>query len=60
MVRCGSKSGYQKDMSLKEIGECAQNLITTLGSIGNIIEGGTCMTIYDHSIIVTFTIDIAL
>ena len=44
MVRCGSKNGHQKDMCLKEIGLRAQNMLTILGSIVNII-GGTYMTI---------------
>ena len=38
------KNGYQKDMCSKEIGLCAQNVITILSSIVNIIEGD----IYDH------------
>ena len=33
----------QKDMCLKDIGLHAQNMITILGSMINII-GGTCMT----------------
>ena len=33
VIWCGSKNGYQKDMSLKEIGLRAQNMITILGSI---------------------------
>ena len=44
VVRCGSKNGFQKDMSLKEIGLGAQNTITILESIVNIIVG-TYMTI---------------
>ena len=40
VVCCGFKNGYRKGiMSLKEIGMCAQNVITFLGSIVNIIEG---------------------
>ena len=31
LVRCGSRSGHQKDMFLKEIELCAQNLLTYLG-----------------------------
>jgi hypothetical protein len=37
MVRCGSKNGYKKDMCLKRIGLHAQNILTILGLIGNII-----------------------
>ena len=45
MVRCGFKSGHQKDiMCLKEIGPHAQNMLTILGSIVNIILGD----LYDH------------
>ena len=44
VVRCDSKNGFQKDMSLKEIGLGAQNTITILESIVNIIVG-TYMTI---------------
>ena len=36
---CASKNGYQKDMSLKEIGSCAQNMIGILNSTVNIVEG---------------------
>ena len=39
VVKCGSKNGYQKDMSLKDIELYAQNLLIILGSIFNIIEG---------------------
>ena len=38
--RCGSKNGYQKDMCLEDIGLCAQNMITMIGSIVNIIWKG--------------------
>ena len=34
-----SKAGYQKDISLNEIGLCAQSMITILGSVVNIIWG---------------------
>ena len=44
LVRCSSKNGYQKDMCLKGIGLCAQNMITILGPIVNIL-GGTYVTI---------------
>ena len=37
MVRCGSKNGHQKDICLKQIGLCAQNMVTVLGSIDNMI-----------------------
>ena len=43
VVGCGSKNGYQKDVCLKEIGLRAQNMITILGSIVDVI-GGTRMT----------------
>ena len=43
VVRCGSKNGHQKDMSLKEIGLHAQNMLTILGSKVNMIWG-TYMT----------------
>jgi hypothetical protein len=33
MVWCGFKNGYQKDVSLKELGIHAQNMITIRGSI---------------------------
>ena len=39
VVRYGSKNGQQKDMFLKEIGLCAQVLLTILGSIVNTIRG---------------------
>jgi hypothetical protein len=41
---CGSKYGYQKDMCKKEIGFCAQSMITIPGSIVNIIG----RDLYDH------------
>ena len=45
MVRCGSKNGYQNDMMcLKEIGICAQPMITILNSIVNMIGG----ELYNH------------
>ena len=44
VVRCGSKNIYQKDTCLKEIRLLAQNIITILGSIANIIGGD----LYDH------------
>ena len=37
---CGSKNRHQKDMWFKEIGLRAQNLLTVLGSIVNVIVGG--------------------
>ena len=40
VLRCGSKNGHQKDiMHFKEIGLRAQNLLTILGSIFNMIGG---------------------
>ena len=44
MVMCESKNGHQKHMCLKQIGPCAQNMPTILGSMVNMI-GGTYMTI---------------
>jgi hypothetical protein len=44
VVRCGSKDGHQKEISLIEIGLHAQNLLAILGSIVNII-GETYMNI---------------
>ena len=32
MIWCSSKNEYQKDMCVKEIGLCAQNMTTILGS----------------------------
>ena len=37
-VGCSSKNGYQKDICLQEIGLYAQNVITILSSIINIIR----------------------
>ena len=39
-VRCGFKNGHQRGMCLKEIGLCAQNLLSILRSIVSIIIGG--------------------
>ena len=38
VVRCGSKNWCQKDMCLKEIGLRAQDILTILGSLVNMIE----------------------
>ena len=43
--KCGSWNGYQKGMCLKEIGLHAQNMLTILSLIVNIIDG---IHIYDH------------
>jgi hypothetical protein len=43
MARCGSTNGYKKDKCLKESRLRAQDMITMLGSIVNII-GGTYTT----------------
>ena len=40
MVRCGFKNGYEKEMYLKEIGICAQNMIIILDLTINISGGG--------------------
>ena len=42
MVWCGSENGYQKGLCFRETGLRAQNTITALGSIVNIIEGDLC------------------
>ena len=42
MVRRSSKNGYQKDMCLKGIGLRAQNMITIIGPIVNILGGDVC------------------
>ena len=44
MVRCGYKNGGKKDRCMKEIGLHAQNMITILDSIVNVIAE-TYMTI---------------
>ena len=38
MVRCGSKSGHQKDLCLNEIRLCAQKVVANLGLVVNIIR----------------------
>ena len=45
VVRCGSKNEHKKDMCLKEVGLHAQNVITILDSVDNIV-GGIYLTIY--------------
>ena len=40
VVLCGSKNGCQTYMRLKEVGMCAQSMITILDLIMNIIWGG--------------------
>ena len=42
-MRCGSKYGYQKDMSFKATELHVQNMLTIHGSMVNMI-GGTYMT----------------
>ena len=44
VIRFDYKNGYQIDIRLKEIGVRAENMITTLGSIGSIIGEH----LYDH------------
>ena len=44
VVKFASKNGYRKDVCLKEIALCAQNMINNLSLIANIIEG-TSMTV---------------
>ena len=46
VVRCDPKTKYQNDMCIKETRLCAQNMITILGSIVNIIWG--LGDLYDH------------
>ena len=43
VVRRESKNGHQKDMCLKEIELCVQNMLTIIGSIIDMIGG-----LYDH------------
>ena len=45
VVWCGSKNKYQKDTCLKEIGLHAQNMITIVASIIDLLGGN----LYDHS-----------
>jgi hypothetical protein len=45
VFRCGSKRAHQKDMCSKEIGQCAQNLWTIVGSVLSIEWG-----VYYHSV----------
>ena len=45
---CGSKNGHQKDMFLNEVGTCAQNMITILSSIVNMIGGRRGGDLYHH------------
>ena len=44
MVRCGSEIGHRKDTCLIEIGLRAQNMLTILGSMVNMIEAD----LHDH------------
>ena len=44
MVRCVSENGNKKDTCVKENGPHAQNVLTILGSIDNVIEGD----LHDH------------
>jgi hypothetical protein len=39
VVRCGPKTNMKEDTGLEEIGLHAQNMITILGSLHNIIRG---------------------
>ena len=39
VVRCGSKNGHQNDTWLKDIGLCAQNMLSILGSLINLFKG---------------------
>lgn len=52
--RC--KNTHQKDFCLKEIGQCAQNVVSVLASIVNII-GGTYVTILITLRIFTLTLN---
>jgi hypothetical protein len=45
VVCCGFKNGHQKYTCLKEIGLHAQDMLSILGSIFNIIDGGPYMSI---------------
>ena len=42
MVWCGYNNKDRKDICFKEIGLCAQTMITILDSIVNMIEGDLC------------------
>ena len=53
MVGCGSKIKFQKHMCFKEIGLRAQNVITILSSIVNIIEGGGEGEAIEHETLIT-------
>ena len=44
VVRCGLKNAHQNDICLQDIGLCAENMVTILPSIVNIIEED----LYDH------------
>jgi hypothetical protein len=50
VIWCGSKNIYQKDMCLKVSGLCAQNMITILDSIINII-GEPIRPLNEHEIV---------
>ena len=47
-VRCASKSVYHKDMCLKDIRLCAQNMITVIDFIINIIGRGHVGSFNEH------------
>ena len=47
MIWCASKNGYQRDICSKDFGLRAQNMMTILGSIINIIIWGKG-DLYDH------------
>ena len=56
LVRCGSKYGHQNNICSKDIGLCAQNLLTILGSFVNII-GGTYMIVLGKRSVFTLAIN---
>jgi hypothetical protein len=48
VVRCGCKSGHQKDTCLKEIELHTQNVLTILGSVGASHSKHYWGDLYDH------------
>ena len=45
VVRCGSKNWHQNDLYLNETGMRAQNMLTILGSLINVIDGAYMTTL---------------
>ena len=61
VVRYASRNGRHKDVCLNEIGLCAHNMLTILGSIINIIGGDLCdlwtLIIHSNSRLAPYGID---